>query len=375
MVGEHAQSGFNAGDGVNFYILNGSFTQDIVKIQNLSNVNISGKFIFRIDGSEIVQDGCQSGWTGSNCSKFECFYGCLNGGLCIGPNQCQCTNEWKGSECEIPVCAHTCDTRGKCIAPNTCECYSQYSGINCEFCANNTWGDGCYFCPICLNGKCNKTTGKCDCVSENWTGDYCDKCSYAFYGPYCLPETKVLDVSPNSISVTNETVLIRVKGHNFHSNETYFCIFNDDLNSPVTFKSRELLVCSIDPTKLTLGYVDFKIKIKTTETIISYNYQLLLYKNCSFDCGQSSSPLRGYCKFGVCNCVSTWKGDNCDIQILKPIFKTINDININEFSNFYLALEFISGTEPISIRKQESPQFLQTINTTYYYWADVYQSN
>lgn len=55
------QAGFNAGDGSTFYKINGSFTYDIVNIANRSNVGLNGKWIFRIDKSNIMQGGCSSG--------------------------------------------------------------------------------------------------------------------------------------------------------------------------------------------------------------------------------------------------------------------------------------------------------------------------
>ena len=55
------QSGFNAGDGSKFYKINGSFTYDIVNIAYRSNVGLNGKWIFRIDKSNIMSGGCSSG--------------------------------------------------------------------------------------------------------------------------------------------------------------------------------------------------------------------------------------------------------------------------------------------------------------------------
>ncbi|RNA20488.1 sushi domain-containing 2-like [Brachionus plicatilis] len=56
----NAQAGFNSGDGVNYVILPGSFTNDIVNIAQNSNVGIAGKWIYRIEGSEIIDAECSN---------------------------------------------------------------------------------------------------------------------------------------------------------------------------------------------------------------------------------------------------------------------------------------------------------------------------
>lgn len=50
--------GFNAGDGILFYILNASRTPEIFNVTKMSNVNIPGKFAFRVDGSDIMDGRC-----------------------------------------------------------------------------------------------------------------------------------------------------------------------------------------------------------------------------------------------------------------------------------------------------------------------------
>ena len=55
-----AQAGFNAGDGRTFYIINGSFTQDILSLNSRSNVELGGKWIFRVDGANITSAACTS---------------------------------------------------------------------------------------------------------------------------------------------------------------------------------------------------------------------------------------------------------------------------------------------------------------------------
>ena len=46
--GTPAQAGFNAGDGVNYAVLPGAQTPQIINITSISNVQVSGMFVFRI---------------------------------------------------------------------------------------------------------------------------------------------------------------------------------------------------------------------------------------------------------------------------------------------------------------------------------------
>lgn len=52
------QVGFNAGGGKIFYAVNASRTPAILGINHMSNINVPGKFAFRIDSAEIQNGGC-----------------------------------------------------------------------------------------------------------------------------------------------------------------------------------------------------------------------------------------------------------------------------------------------------------------------------
>ncbi|XP_071476500.1 uncharacterized protein [Diadema antillarum] len=52
--GTPAQVGFNAGDGVRYYSVPGSRTDDIVDVEEASNVNVTGRYVFRTDSSQII---------------------------------------------------------------------------------------------------------------------------------------------------------------------------------------------------------------------------------------------------------------------------------------------------------------------------------
>ena len=59
-VVEHAQVGFNAGDGIVHFALEKSFTPNITNIVFESNVNKPGRWIFRIDDTNIKEGGCNT---------------------------------------------------------------------------------------------------------------------------------------------------------------------------------------------------------------------------------------------------------------------------------------------------------------------------
>ena len=57
--GTPAQVGFDAGDGIRYFAVPSSQTDEIINIADTSNVGIPGMWIFRIDGQEVVAGGCQ----------------------------------------------------------------------------------------------------------------------------------------------------------------------------------------------------------------------------------------------------------------------------------------------------------------------------
>lgn len=54
-----SQVGFNAGDGVNFFAVEGSRTQRVINVTRLSNVDIPGRWMFRVDNAQIESAGCE----------------------------------------------------------------------------------------------------------------------------------------------------------------------------------------------------------------------------------------------------------------------------------------------------------------------------
>lgn len=49
--------GFDAGDGINYYVYNASQTPDIINITSMSNIGVPGIFVFRIDSSAVLEGG------------------------------------------------------------------------------------------------------------------------------------------------------------------------------------------------------------------------------------------------------------------------------------------------------------------------------
>ena len=48
------QAGFNAGDGINYYEIEGAGTDSVINLTRTSNVCIPGRWIFRVDSREIT---------------------------------------------------------------------------------------------------------------------------------------------------------------------------------------------------------------------------------------------------------------------------------------------------------------------------------
>ena len=53
-----AQVGFNAGDGIRFFVVPQSRMPEIINITTTSNVDIPGVWMFRVDQEDIMNAGC-----------------------------------------------------------------------------------------------------------------------------------------------------------------------------------------------------------------------------------------------------------------------------------------------------------------------------
>ncbi|XP_077695788.1 alpha-tectorin isoform X4 [Eretmochelys imbricata] len=83
--GVMAQAGFNGGNSTNYFSIPGSRTPEIINVEDTTNVNVPGRWVFKIDGREIdPANGCslrgqflhpgEIFWDNANCStKCRCL--------------------------------------------------------------------------------------------------------------------------------------------------------------------------------------------------------------------------------------------------------------------------------------------------------------
>ncbi|XP_022104835.1 protein mesh-like isoform X2 [Acanthaster planci] len=132
--GTQAQVGFNAGDGFNFFVVPESRTDAIVDIDKDSNVGTRGRFVFRIDNSDIVDSGCNTDGTGS-LTIFPVYSSMLGGDIIrmSGP----CLNETSSIMCRFAGVNVT----GQVVSNTTAICVSppvfQIGRVSLKMSTNN----------------------------------------------------------------------------------------------------------------------------------------------------------------------------------------------------------------------------------------------
>ncbi|XP_024607714.1 alpha-tectorin isoform X9 [Neophocaena asiaeorientalis asiaeorientalis] len=107
--GVMAQAGFNGGNITNYFSLPGSRTPDIVNIQETTNVNVPGRWAFKVDGKEIdPANGCTS--RGQFLRRGEVFWDDLNCTI-----KCRCLDFNNEIYCQEVSCSpyEVCEPRGK----------------------------------------------------------------------------------------------------------------------------------------------------------------------------------------------------------------------------------------------------------------------
>ncbi|PIK51636.1 putative neurogenic locus Notch protein-like, partial [Apostichopus japonicus] len=133
-----------------------------------------------INGLNVYQCACQSGFTGTNCETDiqECASNpCQHGGICQdGRNnyQCDCQSGWQGFNCEIDIneCNSSPCINGICnnlVDRFTCDCYPGWTGITCDSDFDECGSDPCQNGATCINGINNFD---CEC-SPGWQGEIC----------------------------------------------------------------------------------------------------------------------------------------------------------------------------------------------------------
>ncbi|XP_066895273.1 alpha-tectorin isoform X6 [Kogia breviceps] len=107
--GVMAQAGFNGGNITNYFSLPGSRTPDIVNIQETTNVNVPGRWAFKVDGKEIdPANGCTS--RGQFLRRGEVFWDDLNCTI-----KCRCLDFNNEIYCQEAPCSpyEVCEPKGK----------------------------------------------------------------------------------------------------------------------------------------------------------------------------------------------------------------------------------------------------------------------
>ncbi|XP_049569232.1 alpha-tectorin isoform X8 [Orcinus orca] len=107
--GVMAQAGFNGGNITNYFSLPGSRTPDIVNIQETTNVNVPGRWAFKVDGKEIdPANGCTS--RGQFLRRGEVFWDDLNCTI-----KCRCLDFNNEIYCQEVSCSpyEVCEPKGK----------------------------------------------------------------------------------------------------------------------------------------------------------------------------------------------------------------------------------------------------------------------
>uniref|UniRef100_A0A9J8A474 Sushi, nidogen and EGF-like domains 1 n=2 Tax=Cyprinus carpio TaxID=7962 RepID=A0A9J8A474_CYPCA len=173
-----AQAGFNAGDGRRYFNIPGSRTDDIVEVETTTNVGYPGRWVFRIDDSQVQVGSCND--SASVCANLR---PCQNGGCCIddcitgNPSfTCSCLAGFTGRRCQIEVdecSSYPCQNGGTCVDKINhfiCLCPVGFIGTTCE-----TDIDECQETP-CLNGaQCIQGVGNFTCVCQaGYTGFLCE---------------------------------------------------------------------------------------------------------------------------------------------------------------------------------------------------------
>ncbi|XP_020611647.1 protein mesh-like isoform X3 [Orbicella faveolata] len=78
--GTPAQGGFNAGDGIRFFVIPGSRTNDILNLPSTSNVARAGQWMFRTDEASVEAGGCDSRDSGPKTLTLSPRSGIMLGG-------------------------------------------------------------------------------------------------------------------------------------------------------------------------------------------------------------------------------------------------------------------------------------------------------
>ncbi|XP_078528048.1 uncharacterized protein LOC144804633 isoform X2 [Lissotriton helveticus] len=168
---QYLEAGFQDVNPKQYYSLRERGNTGFPSFPNQTNVNVTGRYAFRVDTFCLPPDSCF--FQVLYCNSSTCIHG-----YCTLNDTCHCDYGFKGPYCnEVASCnASTC-IYGSCTSNDTCICYYGFQGPTCnEGIATTTSSSipstNTCFWYNCYNGYC--FLGKCFCYN-GFTGPTCNE--------------------------------------------------------------------------------------------------------------------------------------------------------------------------------------------------------
>ncbi|XP_028650648.1 sushi, nidogen and EGF-like domain-containing protein 1 isoform X1 [Erpetoichthys calabaricus] len=287
--GTAAQAGFNAGDGTRYFNIPGSRTEDIVDVEETTNVGVPGRWVFRIDDAHVQMGGCND--SASVCQNLR---PCMNGGHCIddcitgNPSYtCSCPSGYTGKKCQLDIneCESSpCMNGGTCIegvGNFTCLCEPGYTGPMCETDVNE-----CECNPCKNGGTCVEGAGNFSCL-----------CNPGYKGLTCETDVDECESSP----CVNEGTCIDGVNH-------FTCVCKVGYTG-LTCETEEKDSCSQKQCQNEGSCLEVN-GTTTCVCILGFTGEYCEEERCPCQNG-------GFCIDGnsTCDCPSGFTGDVCELEV------------------------------------------------------------
>eukprot|EP01080_Neovahlkampfia_damariscottae_P006368 gene6368-10375_t len=294
--------------------------------------------------------GCQSGYSGVDCSVFQCFginrtesMVCSGNGNCTSSNFCQCDLNYNGAQCESFTCfevnstdPNVCSSHGNCTSFNNCTCMNGYTGIQCEVAppqpspsvspitspSVSPIASPTFKCFGLTPDQINACSGKGECISQ----DSCS-CNPGFNGNQCqfLDSVKCFGLNANDTNACSSNGICS-SNNNCTCNTNYYSTQCESYNC-FEFSNTDSRVCSskgscLKPNNCTCltGYIGFEC-----ESPVCFGFNSSNPEVCSKN-GVCAGPDRCMCKEG-------FKGTMCEQNKTTPF---IGDVQCAVFENEYI---------------------------------------